>query len=316
MVNGPAKNQPAKTDCSVNIFTFNTFHLKKAKELVHNILVKPIVYPASLCSKLIITVILGGFLFVFIVYYTPFNFNGIGEAKYLQSLIYSSISAAVLLLTMLIYPLFDQDVTKTGNFNNLKYLILMITSSVVIYIANAIYNLFNPYHDILNIGANYLILLVDVVYTPLILVANLIDWEVRRIVIVDLSPVTGKRLNVNDLPEDHQQLNIVNEQNKVICELDANRLICAFSGQNYVEVFMLDDGTVEQKLLRVTFNRFFDQIAHIPEIVRCHRTRIINLRYLKSMVTNNGRQMVRLKYIDETIPVSRNYPIGEHLQEH
>lgn len=298
----------------MNYFKLNNSIINRAKELSHNILYKPIVYPESLLSKLIITGILGGFMYMFLIYYTPFNFNDIGDAKYIQSLIYSSMSAAGLLLTMLIYPLFDKKVTKTGNFNNMKYVVMMIISSVLIFIANEIYSKFNPYHNILDIGVNYMILLQDVVYGPLILVANLVDWEVRRIVIVDLSPVTGNRLNVNDLPDNHHHINIVNEQNKLIYELDPKQLICAFSGQNYVEIFMITNGSVAQVLLRITFSSFYNQISHNEEIVRCHRTRIINLRYLKSVVTNNGRKMVRLNYIDETIPISRYYPIDDHLR--
>lgn len=120
-------------------------------------------------------------------------------------------------------------------------------------------------------------------------------------------------MSIDDLPSDQRSLNIVNQQKKVIHVLNLQSFICSFSYQNYVELYFLEDGKLKNVLLRLTFSSFYDQVSTCKMIIRCHRTRIVNLDYISSLVTNNGRKMVKLKYIDETIPVSRDYPIEDHF---
>lgn len=81
------------------------------------------------------------------------------------------------------------------------------------------------------------------------------------------------------------------------------------SAENYVEIIYKDNENNKQKLIRTTLRNVEEQLRKYPEFIRCHRTCIVNTKYILKLTT--GYQGHRLKIMDyiEEIPVSRQYLI-------
>jgi hypothetical protein len=79
------------------------------------------------------------------------------------------------------------------------------------------------------------------------------------------------------------------------------------SAENYVEIVYKESEINKQKLIRTTLRNIEEQLRKIPEFVRCHRTCIVNTKYVLKLTS--GYQGNRLKIMDyiEEVPVSRQY---------
>ena len=97
--------------------------------------------------------------------------------------------------------------------------------------------------------------------------------------------------------------NIVNDS----IQTSAESLIYIKAEQNYINVFFISENVIKQKLIRISLIKALDQIND-EFIVRCHRSYIVNLRYIKN-VTGNA-QCVKLILKEEEfkeIPVSKSF---------
>lgn len=84
-------------------------------------------------------------------------------------------------------------------------------------------------------------------------------------------------------------------------------IIVVKSADNYIEVFYLINDTVEKKLLRNTLKNVEHQLADHPDFIRCHRTSLVNSMHIVKLARNYGGYYLKMKYIEENIPVSRQY---------
>ena len=82
--------------------------------------------------------------------------------------------------------------------------------------------------------------------------------------------------------------------------------IFAKSEGNYSYIFYYHHLKVEKKLIRITFSNLEKKILS-ENIIRCHRSYIINKNYIVSKKGNAQGYKLSIKDISEQIPVSRKY---------
>ena len=84
-------------------------------------------------------------------------------------------------------------------------------------------------------------------------------------------------------------------------------LVSINSADNYIEIQYLENDKIEKKLVRNTLKNFEARLANRQNFVRCHRTHLINIHYVERLVRKYGGYNLKLKDIEEMIPVSRQY---------
>ncbi len=102
-------------------------------------------------------------------------------------------------------------------------------------------------------------------------------------------------------------INLYSESRTDLLKLTLSELIVIKSADNYIEVVYKQDETVQKALLRNTLKSIENELKAYEEIVRCHRTFIINVLHVNQIVRNNGGYKIQLKNYDEVIPLSRQY---------
>jgi DNA-binding LytR/AlgR family response regulator len=63
-------------------------------------------------------------------------------------------------------------------------------------------------------------------------------------------------------------------------------------------------------MLRTTFKSIEDQLMPYSQMMRCHRTYIINLDHVVKLQRDYGRISLKMNGVEEMIPVSRQYLVS------
>ena len=110
-----------------------------------------------------------------------------------------------------------------------------------------------------------------------------------------------------DTAEIRPPVEIVAENRSEKLVVEAEALILVRSAENYVEILFRENDEVQKKLMRATMKSIEDQLSGFAEMVRCHRTCIVNTRMVEKL--HRGAQGIKLRIVDyeEEIPVSRQY---------
>lgn len=93
-----------------------------------------------------------------------------------------------------------------------------------------------------------------------------------------------------------------NEKDVLVIE----ELLFIESADNYCSVFFLQEGKVKKELIRSSLSRLESQIKQ-KEIIRCHRSYIVNLKKVNFITGNAQGYRLFLDGTSDYVPVSRKY---------
>lgn len=97
--------------------------------------------------------------------------------------------------------------------------------------------------------------------------------------------------------------------------ISSSDLICVQAeGGNYASIYWLDESGIKKEMIRMTLVGFLKKIDHIDNIVRCHKSFIINLGKVLSFRGNARSVTIKLDGLDFDVPVSRSFPREELIK--
>ncbi len=161
-------------------------------------------------------------------------------------------------------------------------------------------------------------------YTAYVANVKLSMYLAVKIVILSLAPPViilfikefrSLRMQVDGLKVQHREkrqehIELVSENRSEKLALASGELILVQSAENYVEIQYLAGGTGTKKLLRATVKSIEDQLRPFSQMIRCHRSYIINMDHVIKLHREYGRIYLKMNGIEENIPVSRQYLLG------
>lgn len=106
---------------------------------------------------------------------------------------------------------------------------------------------------------------------------------------------------------DNEKIEIFSDNKSGKLTLNYKNIVSIKSADNYIEIFYLENDLVEKKLIRSTLKNIESQLVHQRSFIRCHRTRIINSIHIDKLARNYSGYCIKMSYLDEEIPVSRQY---------
>jgi LytTr DNA-binding domain len=107
-------------------------------------------------------------------------------------------------------------------------------------------------------------------------------------------------------PEAFPLITIQAENVKDNLVIPASTFLAAYSADNYVKVYYQADDLLKSCLLRTTLKKLEENALPFPEIVRCHRTAIVNMTAVKNLTGSAQGYRLQLDGLPDEIPVSRN----------
>lgn len=113
--------------------------------------------------------------------------------------------------------------------------------------------------------------------------------------------------NVENILEDEFHEDHLIQISDLKIEEGRKNFILAKSEGNYCTIYYQNNSMVEKKLIRISLSNLENQLSAEKNIVRCHRSYLINKLHIISKKGNAQGLKLTLKNIEEQIPVSRNY---------
>ncbi len=120
-----------------------------------------------------------------------------------------------------------------------------------------------------------------------------------------IKDIPGKIMDESDYKD--KKINLYSENRTDFLKLSLSELVIIKSADNYIEVIHKQGDTLQKSLLRNTLKSIENELKAHSEIIRCHRTYIINSLHVEKVVKNYGGYKIQLKNYNEIIPLSRQY---------
>lgn len=107
-------------------------------------------------------------------------------------------------------------------------------------------------------------------------------------------------------PTPSKTITLTAENLKDTFSLLPNELLFIESASNYSEVVFLKENNLQKMLIRSSLSRLEEQIQN-SDIVRCHRSFIVNLKQVSKITGNAQGYKLQLKNVGYPLPVARRY---------
>jgi DNA-binding LytR/AlgR family response regulator len=112
-----------------------------------------------------------------------------------------------------------------------------------------------------------------------------------------------------DKPDEEDEILLDSDNKSEALKLNLKNLVLVKSANNYIEVYWMDDEVSKKQLIRNTLTRIEQQLSRHKNFIRCHRTAVINRDYIDEKHRDAHGNQIKLKGIEEPVPVSRQYKL-------
>lgn len=238
------------------------------------------------------------FSVAFLNIFEPFNigrwYSDSGFIQFLRLSGYGVVVALVFLFTQ--FPL--RRIFQMYTFKIKTYLLwLFIEISLISLVYIFLYG--NPLGNFLNdfiFSIKYTVLGICLPYTFAVLI---IYYKNQRAEIKKLQNQVSKT-------NDKRLLNFKDENGKMRFSVQAKDVLVLESTDNYVTVYYILENKVQRTLLRNTLKNLEEMFAE-SSIVRCHRSYMVNLQNVDFLQKDGKKINIRIKHMEQSVPVSQKY---------
>lgn len=246
-------------------------------------------FDSSIKHHLLVALALAIWIFVFLYFTEPLDVHEFNDTQKLTYLPFYGLLGAICYIAMLpLQQLLYKKANKGWSLKNeiLFNSVFVIFSFIVVrsfYLYVIMADERNPYE----LGYYTINIFIPAILTilPIVLAGR---WA--------LGKYKNKRL-------EDAKIEIQGEGNYESLRLLFNDVICIQSSDNYIEVSFLDTNTLKKQLIR---NKLSVIEASFPELVRTHRSFLINPYHFQSWKTDNGKLGLTLSN-DIFIPISKTH---------
>jgi hypothetical protein len=244
----------------------------------------------------------GMFVSLFLIVFQPFgSANWNHPYKFLILAGYGAVTFVALLLISFVGTRVFQNWYREKNWSVGKEILHNLLAILVITVGNIFYT------KLISVGS--ISPSVILVWIGITLAVGIIPATVITLLnytrLLRQYATTDFRIETPDA-SNSDQLTLLAENEKDSLTLTTRDLLYIESADNYAKVVFWKNERQEKMLLRSSLSRIEEQIQ-APDIVRCHRSFIVNLRQVESITGNAQGYRLQLKNEATVIPVARRY---------
>lgn len=266
-------------------------------------------------DKALMIVAFGVFVYLYLLLYRPFGASQLGADGVWFFAGFGGVVMFSLTINYLIMPRLFRKIFNPERWNVRKEFLFILSSFILIGFLNYVYNAtvgagIAPERTLLQ----FMGITVAVGLFPVVVMIFLMELYLNRRNQESASALAQELEERPREAENTQLLQIVPETSKSKpLEINVADFIFAESDNNYVTVHFEDNGETRRELIRLSIKRLAEQIAEAQQIIRCHRSYLVNKNRIKDVEGNARSLCVRLEGVEEGIPVSRSFPKTELL---
>ena len=253
-------------------------------------------------------------LFLFMLFFQPLelittDFNN----KLIIIAGFSVITFIFLVLALIIAPSVLPRLFLSGKWNLKRDIILNSCIWAVISVAFTFYARYVAQTTI-TFHSVFIIVVLCLTQVSVIIITN--QFEILKLKLQEALNLNKKPDKISIEKAEPEEIEFVSENKSEKISLRLSEIIMLRSADNYVEIFWEKDGEIRKKLIRQTLHNAEYLLIKHPQIIRCHRTCLFNTNYVSKLNIYPQGYKLKLKYIEDEIPVSRQYifKVKEALQ--
>lgn len=273
---------------------------------------KPFFFTNSFKFNLILSLGVGLFIFLFLFTFKPFGISRTSHNLFFYTAGFGSVTFICTFFFFIILPKFFSNFFDNENWtigkNIVFYFLLVLSISFLNYFYNSIINSTENL-EILYLK-DFLIYTFSIAVFPIVFCTYLLEFNsnLQRSKtskeIMDAKASKRKLIKENKL---NNRVQIFGENNKDNITFNINDLVYITSEGNYSSFYIKNKNGIEENILRITLTRIFNDLNAYTDIIRCHKSYIINKNFINSIIGNARGYYLKSNYIQGLIPVSRNF---------
>ena len=261
-------------------------------------------------DKLLLAFSFGIFVYLFLLVFEPFDADKITNNK---SLFLSGFGVCVftgLVINYFILPYIFPIVFNPEKWQIKKEILYIVFSFTIIAIFNYSYNTIigkdiSQYRSLFN----FLGITVAIGMFPVVILTFLIERNLNKKNTSNAEILSKYLTDKKAVSKEPIQIQIESEALKSKpLGINLNDFVFAKSDNNYSTIFYFNDNELKHQLLRLSFRNLEDQLSEFKNIIRCHRSYIVNKHKIKSVKGNARSLLLEIENYQGVIPVSRNFP--------
>lgn len=255
-------------------------------------------------SNLRITIGLGVFVSLFLMFFQPFELYEPGiENRYLKIAGYGAITMGLMFFShYLILPHFDEGRWTVG-----KEILTITLLIVFIGVGNYLYSVwvFNwtriSILAILRFIGYTLAVGIFPVTILTLLKQNQLDRKYRK----DAEIINVNLLQATESNTPNEYLELIGDYKDRLLLIPGNIIYIESKG-NYIHIHYMEKGNLQQKELRSSLKNVQNQLTGFEYLFRSHRAFLVNLRQIKKVSGNAQGLRLEMAHVTQEVPVARS----------
>lgn len=271
-----------------------------------NWLNNPYYIPNFSAYNVIISAAFGLIVSVFLIIFQPFRIPLLGDYVELFCIGYGLISTITLLLLLYLLPIIFKSFFDPEKRTVFKQFILLNIIIIIIGSFSWYYNLIVRSSINQEIIAGYFKMLL---YTYVVGFFPMFFWVYFDELILRKRREKRSReiikTGVESLDDQINEIQVFGDNNKGSITFDLNKLIYISSFGNYASFYIDTKKGVKELTIRKTLTNIISELKENENIIRCHKSYIINSFYMDAISGNARGYFLSTLLTSDKIPVSR-----------
>lgn len=246
----------------------------------------------------------GLFLYAFFIVFEPFNTSDWHDNdKYVKLLGFALITSASTFINRVLFPRLAPSFFKEEHWVVWKEIVTIILVLLTITLGNFIYGsiLFGWAFSLANVFGAFASVFIIAVFPLTFWV--LMDYNLNMRKFNQHIVISH---HADEQPRPVKTLRLLAENEKDYVEFAESELLFIESADNYSTINLARSGKVVKELMRSSLTRLENQLQS-QELVRCHRSYIVNLSKVQRVSGNAQGFKFHLSDSDQVVPVARKY---------
>lgn len=148
------------------------------------------------------------------------------------------------------------------------------------------------------------IVIISITAAAVVVITNQFYLLKKKVQRLETSP---QDTTPNEPVEIPKEIEFESENKTEYFTLFLEQLILIKSANNYIEIIYKQNDEIRKKLIRSTMKSTENLLQKYPEIIRCHRSCMVNKNYIKKVSRGSDGLTLNLFDYPQEIPVSRQY---------
>lgn len=243
-------------------------------------------------------------LFFFLLFFQPLDLQVLEfNNKLLIQATYGGISFVLLGINRIAMPAIAPGLFEKENWSVTKEVIIDLLFVALNSVAFVFFSRFVASVPI-NFYVVIIITIISIVMVIIMVITNRYHFMRKELIRVN---TRNKNNAIKTAPSGPRKITFDSENKSDFFQLLVQQIIVIRSANNYIEVFYKEDESVKTKLIRATLKKTENIFEPHQEIIRCHRSCLVNRNYIvKAEKSVDGLELTLNNY-SKTIHVSRQY---------